>query len=281
MKRLNKTTAFGVALAFVLAAMFAAEGQAQEPPPPPTVPPAQLDQLVSRIAFYPDSLVAQVLAAATYPADIPPAADWASQHAGLRGDDLAKAISADQLPWDPSAQALLPFPSVLDMMSRDMTWTTQVGNAFMVQQQDVMDAVQRERKRAYDYGYLRTNPQIVVAPGPYIEIAPVNPALYYVPVYDPLVVFAPPRPGFFIGGAIHFGGGITIGAAFAPWGWGRTNFVWASHSVIINAHPWTRTWAGRRTYVHPYAGVQRYAPERRIERHDIHRPAERGREDRR
>lgn len=298
MKRLNKTTATRGALAFVLAAMFAtapasmtspfaALAQAPPPPPPapqdqppPPLPPGDLDRLVSRIALYPDSLVAQVLAAATYPADIPPAADWAQQHSYLHGDPLAQAISADQLPWDPSVQALLAFPGVLDLMARDMAWTTDLGNAFLAQQQDVMDAVQRERHHAYDYGYLRTNPQMVVTPGPYIVIAPVNPGLFYVPVYDPLVVFAPPRPGFFIGGAIRFGGGITISAGFAPWGWGRTNFVWASHSVIINARPWTRTWVARRTYVHPYTGVQRYAPERRIERHDVHR-VERGREEER
>jgi hypothetical protein len=298
MKRLNKTTAIGGALAFVLAAMFAtcpatssspfaAVAQQppppppqQPPPPPPALPPGELDGLVSRIALYPDSLVAQVLAAATYPNDIPPAAEWAQQHGYLHGDALANAISADQLPWDPSVQALLPFPGVLDMMARDMSWTTQVGNAFLAQQQDIMDAVQRERHRAYDYGYLRTNPQIVVTPGPYIVVAPVNPAFFYVPIYDPLVVFAAPRPGFFVGGAIRFGGGVAITAGFAPWGWGRTNFVWASHSVIINAHPWARTWVGRTAYVHPYTGVQRYAPERRIERHDIHRPPDR-REERR
>jgi hypothetical protein len=243
---------------------------AQEPPPPPAMPPPQLDNLVARVALYPDSLLAQILAAATYPNDIAPAADWSKQHSYLRGDELARAIGDDHLPWDPSVQALLPFPTVLDMMARDMNWTTQIGNAFMAQQQDVMDAVQRERHRAYDYGYLRTGPQVIVTPGPYIAIAPVNPAFYYVPVYDPYVVYAAPRPGFFVGGAIHFGGGVTIGAAFAPWGWGHASFAWDRRAVIINDRPWTRTWAGRREYVHPYS-VPRYTPERRIEHHDVHR----------
>ena len=176
MKRLNKTTAFGVALAFVLAAMFAAEGagagaatashgcrrpnwtgwfreslcipirwwrKSWPPPPIPTISRRPPTGPVSTPAF----------TATTWPRPFP----------------------RTSCPGTPASQALLPFPSVLDMMSRDMTWTTQLGNAFMVQQQDVMDAVQRERKRAYDYGYLRTNPQIVVAPGPYIAIAPVNP----------------------------------------------------------------------------------------------------------
>jgi uncharacterized protein DUF3300 len=237
--------------------------------PPPMLPPPELDRLVSRIALYPDPLLAQVLAGATYTDEIPEAARWADQHSYLHGDALANAISEDHLPWDPSVQALLPFPSVLDMMARDMGWTSEVGNAFMAQQQDVMDAVQRERHKAYDYGYLRTGPQVIVTPGPYIAIAPVNPGFYFVPTYDPLIVFGPPRPGFFVGGAIRFGGGIAIGAAFAPWGWGHASFGWATHTVIINNHPWTRTWAGRGTYAHPYS-VQRYAPQRRVEHHELH-----------
>ncbi len=109
---------------------------------------------MARVALYPDPLLAQALAAATYPNDIPAAAQWADQHHYLTGQALANAISADQLPWDPSVQALLPFPSVLDMMASDMNWTSQLGNAFLAQQQDVMDAVQRERAVAERYGYL-------------------------------------------------------------------------------------------------------------------------------
>src|SRR5579871_2026146 len=125
--------------------------------PPPTMAPPQLDQLVARIALYPDPLLAQIMAAATYPDHIAPAAQWADQHHYLTGQALADAIQSDQLPWDPSVQALLPFPSVLEMMASDMNWTTNIGNAFLAQQQDVMDAVQRERRKARDYGYLRSN----------------------------------------------------------------------------------------------------------------------------
>ena len=262
--RLGTLRKLGIGCAFL--ALFGTVAFAQAPP---ILPPPELDRLVSRVALYPDSLLAQVLAGATYTDEIPEAARWAGQHAYLRGDALAAAINEDHLPWDPSVQALLPFPSVLDMMARDMAWTSQLGNAFMAQQQDVMDAVQRERRKAYDYGYLRTGPQLVVTPGPYIAIAAVNPAIYYVPLYDPFVVFAPPRPGFFIGGAIRFGGGIAVGAAFAPWGWGAARFGWGEHRVFIAGHPWARTWEVRRTYVHPYA-VQRYAPERRVEHHEFH-----------
>src|SRR5271167_301900 len=154
-------------VAVLLVGALAASGFAQNPPPtyaadqgasqapPPTFSPEQLDQLVSRVALYPDSLLAQVLAAATFPNDIPDAARWADQHHYLTGQALADAIQGDQLPWDPSVQALLPFPSVLDTMASNLNWTRDLGNAFLAQQQDVMDAVQRERHKAQQYGYLR------------------------------------------------------------------------------------------------------------------------------
>ncbi len=239
-------------------------------PPPAPLPLEELDRLVAPIALYPDPLLAQALAASTFPDEIPDAARWADQHSYLKGDDLARAISEDHLPWDPSVQALLPFPAVLDMMARDPEWTRRLGDAFLSQHDQVMDAVQRMRQKAKDYGYLRSNGQIQViaaAPGA-IEIVPVNPAFFFVPVYDPLMVFAPPRPGFRIAAAISFGPGIAIGAAFAPWGWGAVHFDWGLHSVIINNRPWTRTFVNRREYVHPYS-LQRYRPEHREEHHEL------------
>ena len=185
---------------------------AQAPPPsqaPPYFPPAQLDQMVARVALYPDPLLAQIFAAATYPDQIPDAARWADQHHYLLGQALADAIQADQLPWDPSVQALLPFPSVLDMMASDMGWTTDMGNAFLAQQQDVMDAVQRERRKAYDYGYLRTKSlKSLSAAGLTSRLLPVNPAFIVVPDQSPAVVFVAPRAGFVVGGAIRFGFGV-------------------------------------------------------------------------
>jgi hypothetical protein len=252
--------------------------QGQAPPPPPSYPPQELDRLVSRVALYPDPLLSQIFAAATFPDQIPDAAGWADQHHYLTGDALARAISDDRLPWDPSVQALLPFPSVLAMMASDMSWTSELGDAFLAQQPDLMDAVQRERHRAYDYGYLRTNPQVIVNGGPYIEILPANPAFIVVPYYDPLVVFAAPRPGFFVGGAISFRFGIAIGPAFAPWGWGSSHFVWGAHGVFINNARWNRTWVNRRTYVHPYAAVPRYTGPRPAERHELQGRSERERQ---
>ena len=255
MQRIRKMPAALLVLAVGLAGTVSAQ-------PPPTFAPPQLDQLVSRIALYPDPLLAQILAAATYPNDIPPATQWADQHHYLTGQALANAISGDQLPWDPSVQALLPFPSVLDMMNGDMNWTTQIGNAFLAEQQNVMDAVQRQRAVAQRYGYLRTNGQVVVSGGPYITVMPVNPAFVVVPYYDPGIVFFPPRPGFVIGGAIRFGFGVSIGGFFAPWGWapGGIRFDWGGHAVFLNNARWGRTWVNRGGYVHPYAGIRRPEP---------------------
>ena len=222
--------------------------------PVPLAPP-QLDQLVARIALYPDPLLAQVLTASTYWDEIPQAASWADEHSYLKGDALAQAIQDDHLQWDPSVLALLPFPSVLDMMARDPGWTEQLGNAVLEQRPAVMDAVQRMRHQAKDYGYLVPNSYVrVVTAGGYIEILPVDPALIYVPYYDPLVVFAPPRPGIAIGGAIRFGPAVTIGAVFGGWGWWLgSGFAWPSHAILIDRQPWGRVWINRFGYVHPYS----------------------------
>ena len=265
------------ALALTLAAFAPLAFSQPQPPPPPSYPPQELDRLVQRVALYPDPLLSQIFAAATFPDQIPDAARWADQHHYLTGDGLAAAISSDHLPWDPSVQSLLPFPSVLDMMASDMGWTSEVGNAFLAQQPDMMDAVQRERRRAYDYGYLRSGPQVIVNGGPYISILPANPAFIVVPYYDPLVVFAPPRPGIFIGGAIGFRFGVAIGPAFAPWGWGVNRFAWGEHRVFINNAPWGRTWVNRGAYVHPYA-MPRYSGPRPAERHELHERSERERQ---
>lgn len=235
--------------------------------------PQQLHQLVGPIALYPDGLLAQVLTSATFSNQIPSAAGWAVQHEYLRGDALAQAIRADNLNFDPSVMALLPFPSVLDYMARYMGWTQALGNAVLSQRDQVMDAVQQLRQEAYSFGYLQNSPyQRVEVAGPgQIVIIPINPGMYYVPYYNPVVVFARPRPGFFVGGAIRFGGGISIGAAFAPWGWGGAGFGWREHTILIDRRPWVRTWQNRGVYQHPYAAPYRHEGAPREEhRHDGH-----------
>jgi hypothetical protein len=242
-------------------------------PPPALLPPDQLGGLVNRIALYPDPLLAQTLTAATYSDEIPPAATWAQQHSFLHGDALSAAIAADNLPWDPSVLALLPFPSVLDMMARDPDWTGQLGNAVLAQRDDVMDAVQRLRRQAYSYGYLASNSDIdVIDQGGYIEVQPFNPNLYYVPIYDPLIVFGPPRPGIFVGGVIRFGAPVALGVSFGRFGWFGAGFGWGTHTVLIDHRPWARTYVNRSGYVHPYAHpyVRPAAPQ--VEHHEAHAP---------
>ena len=250
--------------------------QGQYPPgqygQPALMAPQQLDQLVGPIALYPDGLLAQVLTAATFGNEIPSAAGWANQHQYLRGEELAQAIRADNVYFDPSVMALLPFPSVLNYMAQYMGWTQTLGNAVLTQRGQVMDAVQRLRQQAYDYGYLRANPyeRVEVAGPGGIVIVPVRPDLYYVPYYNPLVVFARPRSGFFVGGAIRFGGGITIGAGFSPWGWGGAGFGWREHTILIDRRTWDRNWANRGVYAHPYAEPYRRVDGPRVEHHEGH-----------
>jgi hypothetical protein len=241
-------------------------------PPPNAIAPKQLDDLVSRIALYPDPLLAQVLTASTYSDQIADASAWANQHGSLTGDALANAIREDNLQWDPSVLALLPFPSVLSMMAQDMNWTQQLGNAVLAQRADVMDAVQRMREQSYRYGYLRSNQydNVVNSDGE-VEILPVNPAYLYVPTYDPFIVFGAPRPGFLIGGAIHFGPAIVIGAGFAPWGWAHPYFDWHTHGIFFDATPWNRGWVNRGYYVHPYAHPWVRGAGPRVERHGYRR----------
>jgi Protein of unknown function (DUF3300) len=242
--------------------------QGQPQGPPPMLAPQQLDPLVSRIALYPDPLLAQILTAATFPEQIPDAANWADEHASLRNDALAGAITGDNLPWDPSVLALLPFPSVLDMMAQDPGWTQSLGNAVLVQRPDVMDSVQRMRQQAYNYGYLRPTPyDSVVNSGGYIQIMPVNPAYMYVPMYSPAIVFAAPRPGFVITAGIRFGPGIVVGPAFAPFGWVGAGIGWNTHVLLIGGAPWGRTWVNRGYYAHPFANAYRPRPGVRVESH--------------
>src|SRR6202167_1321490 len=145
----------------------------------------QVQQLVAPIALYPDSLVAQVLAAATFPEQVVEADRWVQSHPDLKGDALGQAV--DQQPWDPSVKALTGFPTVLGNMDKNISWTSSLGDAYYNQQQDVMDAVQAMRKKAEAAGNLKSTQQQTVTDDPYgdVDIAPADPAVVYVPAYDP------------------------------------------------------------------------------------------------
>jgi hypothetical protein len=229
----------------------------QAPPPPDQAPPQQynplnadqLDQLVAPIALYPDSLVAQVLAAATYPNQVADADRFVQSNQGAAPDQLAQMANGQ--PWDPSVKALTAFPSVLSNLDKNLDWTTQLGNAYYNQPQDVMTAVQADRQQAYDSGKLRSTPQQVVtyAPGD-VVIEPANPAVVYVPYYNPWVVWGwgrpwfawyapPPPPGFFMGVGVGFGFGFGIAVGMWGhwgWGWGHWGMGWGPHPFIAYNH---------------------------------------------
>jgi hypothetical protein len=221
----------------------AAPGQAA-PPPYTQQTPEQLQQLVAPIALYPDSLVAQVLAASTYPEQVVEADRWVQAHPDLKGDDLGRAV--DQQPWDPSVKALAAFPSVLGNMDKNLSWTSSLGDAYYNQQQAVLDAVQVMRRRAEAAGGLKSTPQQTVeTQGSTIVIQPANPEVVYVPAYDPWLVYGGPiapwpgwyaYPGIWFGGPyLSFGMGFGIGF-FGGFGWGfpHWGFDWRNGAVLYN-----------------------------------------------
>ena len=171
-----------------------APAQAAQAPPYAQQTPEQLQQLVAPIALYPDSLVAQILAASTFPEQVVEADRWVQANPDLKGDALGQAV--DQQPWDPSVKALAAFPSVLGNMDKNLSWTSSLGDAYYNQQQDVMDAVQVMRQRAEEAGNLKTTPQqVVTTQGSTIVIQPANPDVVYVPAYDPWMVYGGPIDG--------------------------------------------------------------------------------------
>src|SRR3984893_15337419 len=161
--------------------------------------PEQLQQLVAPIALYPDALVAQILAASTYPTQIVEAERWLTGHSHLKGEDLAKQV--DKQNWDPSVKAMAQFPSVLENMDKNLSWTSSLGEAYVGQPQDVTDAVQTLREDARKDGHLDSNEQEkVTTQGNTIVIEPATPEVVYVPAYDPWLVYGAPivaYPGWY------------------------------------------------------------------------------------
>ena len=215
----------------------------------------QLQQLVAPIALYPDSLVAQILAASTFPEQVVEADRWVQAHPDLKGTDLGNAV--DQQPWDPSVKALAAFPSVLGNMDKNLSWTSSLGDAYYNQQQDVMDAVQVMRRKAQDAGNLKSTPQqTVTEKDSAIDIEPAEPDVVYVPAYDPWLVYGYPvvawpgwypYPGIWFGGPyLSFGVGFGIGwwGGFG-WGWGHWGFDWHNHYAVFNHE---RYYSGSRTF---------------------------------
>src|SRR5664279_2609557 len=168
-----------VSLLLGLVAVFA-----QTVPPPPEGNPAftqqELDQMLAPIALYDDSLLSQILMAATYPLEVVQAARWSSANPALKGDAAVQAVNSQN--WDPSIKSLVAFPQVLQTMDQKIEWTERLGDAFLAQQSQVMDTVQRLRQKAQQAGNLSSNAQVDITQGDdAIEIEPANPEVVYVP----------------------------------------------------------------------------------------------------
>src|SRR5215472_3630159 len=203
----------------------------------------ELRQLVAPIALYPDALVAQILGAATFPDQVSAAGNFLRQNPSLQGQQVMLAVDAQ--PWDPSVKALTQFPSVLDNMAKNLSWTSALGEAYSTQASAVMKAVQTLREQAYTAGNLKSGSQItVVQQSPQtIVIQPTNPQVVYVPTYNPAVVYGTPytTPGYSTGavvatGLLAFGAGIAVGAAInggcCGWGWSYWNCNWHGGAVV-------------------------------------------------
>src|SRR5262245_2189579 len=229
----------------LLLAASGCDNQEVQATPPPAIQPAQvtaeqLQQLVAPIALYPDELVAEVLAASTYPTEIVEATRWLQQNSSLKGDQLASEV--DKQSWDPSVKALTQFPSVLANMNKNLSWTSALGDAYFNDQQDVLNAVRVMRKRAQDAGTLKsTAQQNVTTQGQTIIIQPTNPDIVYLPQYDPWSVYGAPLvvyPGYVPGPwvaapIISFGIGFPLGWPFG-WAWDGWACDWGGGFVIFN-----------------------------------------------
>ena len=265
----SRLSLFGRSLVLGLALMLAGvcTAGAQDAPPPNAQPaptqtftPQQLDNLVAPIALYSDPLIGQVLVASTYPLEIVEAQQWLQRNRGLKGTALMDA--ARQQNWDPSVQAMAALPDVLNRLTQDIRWTTDLGNAFLAQQADVMAAVQRMRASAEANGRLSSTPQQTVTTQTdngqsAIVIQPADPQVIYVPTYDPMYVWGPPAwgyypplyypafgfgwgPGFDVG--LYFGGwGFGGWGGWGAWGWGPN---WFGRSIFVN-HSFFRNYGFR------------------------------------
>lgn len=208
----------------------------------------QLDSLVAPIALYPDPLLAQVLAASTYPLELVQLQQWLEKNKTLKDKALVDAVQKQ--PWDPSVQAMAALPDVVKRLVDDIQWVADLGNAFLAQESDVLDAVQRMRAKAKEKGNLKSNEQMkvetkVVESKQVIVVEQANPQVVYVPTYDPVVVYgAPvypyppiyyPPPGYYAAGmAISFGVGLAMGAAWGG-GWGyNTGWNGGNNNININ-----------------------------------------------
>ena len=287
-------TLFGWLMALVLAVSSGASvAKSQEVVP---FAQAELDQMLAPIALYPDQLLSQILMAATYPLEVVQAARFLRDNPDLHGQDAVRA--AEGRDWDPSVQSLLAFPNVLEQMEADLDWTERLGDAFLAQQQQVMDTVQALRNRAYAAGNLRSNDKVrVVREREVIVVRPVRQDLVYVPYYDPLTIYGSwwwpqyrpvtwgPWPGYGLASGysnfsgFYWGSGISLGVNFffGDWDWPTHRVRVVPHRPFYYRRPppvhhvWVHDYQHRRGHRYPNRAVEhRYVPTdaRPVYRHD-------------
>jgi hypothetical protein len=257
-------------------------------PAQPVFSMEQIDQMVAPIALYPDALLAQVLMAATYPVEVVQADQWLKKNRGLEGAALDDAVAMQ--PWDPSVKTLVFFPSVLERMAQDLTWTQDLGDAFLAQEADVMGAVQRLRRQAQEAGNLASNSQqIVRTQGSTIVVEPADPTVVYVPSYNPATVYGPawvpattyyPQTYTYASAYptwVTFGAGALVGAllvAAISWADDDDYYVYPyyrrpyhhHHIHYVYRNYWDRDWDGPR-YGHSAWGSYRPAY---LDRRDVY-----------
>ena len=277
MRRIGRSAALAVVLPLLGLVPAVGLAQVYQPTPPPGVAPAaevvpppapvtapgvtvapgqmpgaqlytpqQLDQMLAPIALYPDSLLTQILMASTFPTQIVEANNWLQdpRNAAIHGDMLVAVLTP--LQWDPSVKSVVPFPQLVRQMNDNLDWTQSLGTAFATQQADVMAQVQALRAQAAAAGTLVSTPQLrVTRESTAWVIEPADPALVYIPVYNPTLVFGrwayvdyppvyfAPEPGFFVG---DVGPGIGFSVGFGVvgplWGWGHPS--WGGGTVVVN-----------------------------------------------
>ena len=228
----------------------------------------ELDQMLAPIALYPDPLLSQVLMASTYPLEVVQASRWSRANPNLKGQDAVRAV--EPMDWDPSVKSLTAFPQVLAMMDQKLEWTEKLGEAFLAQQEDVMDSVQALRRKADAQGNLLSSDQMSVArQGGYIYLSPPAPEVVYIPYYDPMVVYGPwwypayppvfwAPPAYYVGPAyrpgFYWGSGISISATFF---FGHTD--WRQRRVTVVRNQVTNVTVNRTTVINPPASRTRVA----------------------
>ena len=255
------------ALVLVLVLMMAVPpGTFGQPAGPPVFKQEELDQMLAPIALYPDSLLAQIFMASTYPLEVVQADRWAKQNTTLKGDALTAAL--EKQPWDPSVKSLVNFPQVLAMMSEKLDWTQKIGDAFLAQQKEVMATVQTLRKKAVEAGNLKTtSEQQVIVEKETIIVQSASPQVVYVPTYNPTVVYGawpypayPPAPyyppGYSAGTVLlAFGAGVAVGAAWG-YAWGGCNWHGGDVDVDVNRNTNINNNINRGNYAKQYQGGQ-------------------------